>query len=131
MTVASRVAQYMGEAGPALRTLALAGLLAVAATALLFALAGASVADGFAALAAGAFGSEHAVLETLTRATPLVLTGLSVAVAFRARLWSIGAEGQLFAGAIAGYGVTVWLPGAPGWVLLPLTLVAGFAGGGA
>jgi ABC-type uncharacterized transport system permease subunit len=39
--------------------------------------------------------------ETLTRATPLIFTGLAAAVAFRARLWNIGAEGQLYAGALA------------------------------
>jgi simple sugar transport system permease protein len=89
------------------------------------------VASGFAALAAGAFGSPHALMETLTRATPLMLTGLSVALAFRARLWSIGAEGQLFAGATAGYGAMLAVPQAPGWVLVPLTLAAGFAGGAA
>ena len=42
-----------------------------------------------------------ALSETLTRATPLILTGLAVAVAFRARLWNIGAEGQLYLGAVA------------------------------
>jgi simple sugar transport system permease protein len=50
---------------------------------------------------AGAFGSVFALAETLTRATPLMLTGLAAAVAFRARLYNIGAEGQLYAGAIA------------------------------
>ena len=48
----------------------------------------------------GAAGSRFALLETLNRATPLIFTGLSVAVAFRARLWNIGAEAQLYAGAI-------------------------------
>ncbi len=48
----------------------------------------------------GAVGSKFALLETLNRATPLIFTGLSVAVAFRAKLWNIGAEAQLYAGAI-------------------------------
>ncbi len=43
--------------------------------------------------------------ETLTRATPLILTGLAAAVAFRARLFNIGAEGQLYAGALAAVAV--------------------------
>jgi energy-coupling factor transporter ATP-binding protein EcfA2 len=43
--------------------------------------------------------------ETLTRATPLILTGLAAAVAFRARLYNIGAEGQLYAGALAAVAV--------------------------
>ena len=48
----------------------------------------------------GAFGSKFALLETLNRATPLIFTGLSIAVAFRAKLWNIGAEAQLYAGAV-------------------------------
>ncbi len=60
-------------------------------------------ADPFAVLGqivTGALGSKLAVLETLNRATPLIFTGLAVAVAFRAKLWNIGAEAQLYAGAI-------------------------------
>ena len=48
----------------------------------------------------GAVGSKFALLETLNRATPLIFTGLAVAVAFRAKLWNIGAEAQLYSGAI-------------------------------
>ena len=51
-------------------------------------------------IATGALGSKLAILETLNRATPLIFTGLAVAVAFRAKLWNIGAEAQLYAGAI-------------------------------
>jgi ABC-type uncharacterized transport system permease subunit len=46
-----------------------------------------------------------ALSETLTRATPLILTGLAAAVAFKARLFNIGAEGQLYAGALAAVAV--------------------------
>jgi ABC-type uncharacterized transport system permease subunit len=49
----------------------------------------------------GGFGSVFALSETLTRAIPLMLTGLAAAVAFRARLFNIGAEGQLYMGALA------------------------------
>ena len=48
----------------------------------------------------GAAGSKFALLETLNRATPLIFTGLAIAVAFRAKLWNIGAEAQLYAGAV-------------------------------
>ena len=82
--------------------------------------AGAPVAATFGLLLKGAFGSVFAISETLTRATPLILTGLSAAVAFKARLFNIGAEGQLYAGALAavvvgglhggvGYELPVWL----------------------
>jgi ABC-type uncharacterized transport system permease subunit len=55
--------------------------------------AGAPVGQAYALLLEGGFGSRFALTETLTRATPLILTGLAAAVAFRARLFNIGAEG--------------------------------------
>ena len=89
--------------------LALAPLGAVAFTlvvsALLVLWAGAPVAQTYALLAKGAFGSVFAVSETLTRAIPLMLTGLAATVAFKARLFNIGAEGQLYAGALAAVAV--------------------------
>jgi ABC-type uncharacterized transport system permease subunit len=57
------------------------------------------------ALLRGGFGSVFAWTETLTRATPLILTGLAATVAFKARLFNIGAEGQLYAGALAAVAV--------------------------
>ncbi len=82
-----------------------APLLAVAFTllvsSLLVAWAGAPVGQAYALLLQGGFGSRFAWTETLTRATPLIFTGLAAAVAFRARLFNIGAEGQLYAGALA------------------------------
>ena len=69
--------------------------------ALLVAWAGAPVADTYWLIVSGAFGSRFALTETLTRSTPLILTGLAAAVAFRARLYNIGAEGQLYLGALA------------------------------
>jgi simple sugar transport system permease protein len=78
----------------------------------------------------GAFGSTDALLSiTLVRTVPLILTGLAVAVAFRAGVWNVGAEGQLYAGAVAA--VWVGLEGGflPGWLLLPAVLAAaGVAG---
>ena len=78
----------------------------------------------------GAFGSRLAVTEMLTRATPLILTGLAAAVAFRARLWNIGAEGQFFLGAliVAWAGSMLSLPPLVGvLVLMVLGMVAGAA----
>ena len=65
--------------------------------------------------------------ETLTRATPLILTGLAAAVAFRARLFNIGAEGQLYAGALAAVAVAACMAArlrAAPWLLFPLMLAA-------
>jgi ABC-type uncharacterized transport system permease subunit len=82
-----------------------APLLAVGAALVLagglIALAGVSPLTAYAEMLRGAFGSTLAVTETLTRATPLILTGLAAAVAFRARLWNIGGEGQFYLGALA------------------------------
>src|SRR5262245_30775609 len=71
----------------------------------------------------GAAGSQFAFLETLTRATPLIFTGLAAAVAFRAKLWNIGGEAQLYMGAIAtivfGTGLLPW----PSPILIPILLI--------
>jgi ABC-type uncharacterized transport system permease subunit len=73
--------------------------------ALLVAWAGAPVGRSYALLLQGGFGSVFAWSETLTRAIPLVLTGLAATVAFQAKLYNIGAEGQLYAGAVAAVAV--------------------------
>jgi simple sugar transport system permease protein len=113
---------WLGAAAP---LGALAFTLAV--TSLLVAWAGAPVGRAYALLLEGGFGSRFALTETLTRATPLIFTGLAAAVAFRARLYNIGAEGQLYAGALAAVAVsTLELPPA---LLLPLMVAAGAAAG--
>ena len=97
-------------------------------TSLLVAWAGAPVGQAWALLLQGGFGSRFAITETLTRATPLILTGLAAAVAFRARLFNIGAEGQLYAGALAAVAVGGLHGGggfaAPAWVLFPAMMAA-------
>jgi general nucleoside transport system permease protein len=106
--------------------LALAPLAAIVftlgVTSLLVAWAGAPVGRAYALLLEGGFGSRFALTETLTRATPLILTGLAAAVAFRARLFNIGAEGQLYAGALAA--VAVGAIEGPAWLLFPAMLAA-------
>lgn len=67
--------------------------------------AGAPVGQTYSLLVKGAFGSTFAWSETLTRAIPLIFTGLAAAVAFRAKLFNIGAEGQLYAGAMAAVAI--------------------------
>ena len=103
---------------------------ALALAGVLIALAGAPVPEAYRRIAAGAFGSRLAVTETLTRAVPLILTGLSAAVAFRSRIWNIGAEGQLYLGALAaaalGSAHGLALPGA---ALVPALMLAGAAAG--
>ncbi|GEM44738.1 ABC transporter permease [Deinococcus cellulosilyticus] len=67
-------------------------------------------------------------LQSLVLATPLILTGLSVAFAFRAGLFNIGAPGQMTIGAICAMLVGVYVP-LPAALLLPLTVIAGALGG--
>jgi len=95
---------------------------------LLVAWAGAPVGRAYALLLEGGFGSRFAITETLTRATPLILTGLAAAVAFRARLFNIGAEGQLYLGALAAVAVGGLHGGSgfdvPPWLLFPAMMLA-------
>jgi len=120
-------------ANPSLARTILPPVIAIATTvvvaSLLAMLAGANPFAVLGLILKGAFGSKFAVLETLNRATPLIFTGLSVAVAFRARLWNIGAEAQLYAGAlitvVLGTGALPWGAGA----LLPTLVLAAMLAG--
>lgn len=69
------------------------------------------------------------LMESLRISTPYVLTGLSVALGFRAGLFNIGAEGQYFVGGLTSVFIGYTLQGLPWFVHLPLALLAGFAGG--
>ncbi|MES2540514.1 MAG: ABC transporter permease [Pseudomonadota bacterium] len=110
-----------------LPALALVATLGVAM--LLALIAGANPLAVLGQIATGALGSKLAVLETLNRATPLIFTGLAVAVAFRAKLWNIGAEAQLYAGAIMAVVLGTGALGSP-WVL-PLSALAAMLAGAA
>ena len=117
--------------------LLLAPVGAVAFTLLISALlvlwAGAPVGRTYALLLEGGFGSVFAWSETLTRAIPLILTGLAATVAFKARLFNIGAEGQLYAGALAAVAVGGMHGGSgfdlPTWALFPLMMMAAAVAG--
>ncbi|MCZ8178477.1 MAG: ABC transporter permease [Rhizobium sp.] len=105
-------------------------LTALAIAGVLIALAGAPVLEAYWGIVKGAFGSRLSATETLTRATPLILTGLAAAVAFRARLWNIGAEGQLYLGAITVAAVSSQLVGDwPPALQIPVLLLLGAVAG--
>ncbi|WP_333828119.1 ABC transporter permease [Pararhodobacter sp.] len=93
--------------------------LTVLAGSLLAMLAGANPFATLGLILKGAAGSRFALLETLNRATPLIFTGLAVAVAFRAKLWNIGAEAQLYAGAVMAVLLGTGALGWPSGLLLP------------
>jgi simple sugar transport system permease protein len=124
------------QTSPAALLLAPLGAIAftLAVSSLLVLWAGAPVAQTFGLLFKGAFGSVFALSETLTRAVPLMLTGLAATVAFKARLYNIGAEGQLYAGALAAIAVG-GMHGGTGfdwhvWTLFPLMMLAAALAGG-
>lgn len=106
---------------------AIAATIAVAAG--LAAVAGANPFAVLGQIVIGAVGSKFAALETLNRATPLIFTGLAVAVAFRARLWNIGAEAQLYAGAIIAVLLGTGALGSA--VVLPVSALAAMVAGAA
>ncbi len=97
--------------------------------ALLVMWSGASALGTFALVLKGAAGSQFALLETLTRSTPLIFTGLAAAVAFRAKLWNIGGEGQLYIGAVLTAVLGTGLLPLPAPLLVPILLLAGAIGG--
>ena len=108
-------------------------LLGLIAGAGLIGISGANPIVAYQAVFLGAFGSVFNFLETLVKATPILLAGLGVAVAFRCSVWNIGAEGQLKMGALAAtaLGIAFVGSGIPGIVTIPLLLLAGFVAGGA
>lgn len=78
----------------------------------------------------GAFGSAFAIWSaTLVRATPLLLLGLAVALAFRAGVLNIGAEGQLLLGAIGASTVALTMNALPAVLMIPAMMLAGMLGG--
>lgn len=107
----------------------LALVTTVVIASLLAMVAGANPFSVLGLILKGAFGSKFAILETLNRATPLIFTGLAAAVAFRAKFWNIGAEAQLYAGALMtvllGTGVLPW----PSLALLPVLALAAILAG--
>jgi len=85
--------------------------------------------QAYTGLFEGAFGSARNWAETIRRMTPLILTGLSVAVAFKAGLFNIGASGQFIIGTVCSVAVGVNFEGLPAFIHLPLAILAGIAGG--
>jgi simple sugar transport system permease protein len=120
---------FQWAGGPAIPLLSVVIALVFGATFVL--LSGNDPVKAYAALIQGAFGTPYDVTETIVSAIPLVLTGLSVAIAFRTGLFNIGAQGQLLVGALAAGWAGSQFAGLPGPLLMPIVIVFGVAGGGA
>jgi general nucleoside transport system permease protein len=86
----------------------------------------------YAHIANASFGSIGVFSDTLVKATPLILVGLACSVAFRMKLWNIGAEGQFFLGAF-GASLVVLLPilppNTPSWIFILVMIIVGMACG--
>jgi general nucleoside transport system permease protein len=109
-------------------------ILALVISGAILAIVGADPIRVYVHIVNASLGSVGVLSDTLVKSTPLILTGLACALAFRMRLWNIGAEGQLLLGAWAASAVVLFpiLPvGTPAWIVLPVMLVAGFLGGAA
>jgi general nucleoside transport system permease protein len=107
----------------------LAVLAALGVGAVMLQLLGANPFQAYSAMVRGAFGSQNALADTIVRATPLLLVGLGICIAFRGGVINIGGEGQLIVGALFATALGLWFPDAPVLVLVPAALVAGFLGG--
>jgi simple sugar transport system permease protein len=109
-------------------------VLALVIGGIILALVGGNPLAAYAQIARSSFGSLDVFSDTMVKAIPLILVGLGCAVAFRMRLWNIGAEGQFFMGAW-GASAVVLLPlvsdTTPSFVVITLMLIAGMVAGAA
>ncbi len=92
-------------------------------------LAGSKPIEAYVALLDGSFGSVAAIAATGVRAAPLILSGLAVGIGFKAGLWNIGGEGQIYLGAAAATAVGIIPLPVPAWLHLIFAIMAGFIGG--
>jgi ABC-type uncharacterized transport system permease subunit len=93
-------------------------------------LAGSSPIDAYHALFAGAFFEYHGFATTLVKMSPMLLAGLAVALPLRAGLFNIGAEGQIYLGALFATWAALYLPAMPGPLHIFICSIAGMIGGG-
>lgn len=109
-------------------------LVAVAAAlfigALMLVVLNADPVRAYRALFEGAFGSTSGITQTLVKATPLLLVGLGICIAFRASVINIGAEGQIILGAVAATWFALTFRTWPAALLIPSTIAIGFVAGG-
>jgi general nucleoside transport system permease protein len=104
-----------------------AGLVVIS---IIFLIAGVNPLFAISEIFQGSFGSFYGFKETVTKAIPLILIGAGLTLAFRAKFWNIGAEGQLLMGAIFSTWTGLTFGNAlPSFAVIPLMFAAGFIGG--
>jgi simple sugar transport system permease protein len=109
-------------------------VVALLISAVILAFVGGDPIRAYGHIVEAAFGSVGVLSDTLVKATPLILTGLACSLAFRMRLWNIGAEGQFLLGAWGASAIVLaplLPPGTPGIVLIPAMMIAGALAGAA
>ncbi|MEL7564029.1 MAG: ABC transporter permease [Dehalobacterium sp.] len=104
-------------------------LLALFFGGIFLALNGSNPIEIYGMLFKSAFGTSYGLTESTVKAIPLMLAGLGVSLAFRMQLWNIGAEGQLYLGAVAATWVALTFPHLPSLVMIPFMLIMGFFAG--
>jgi len=97
--------------------------------AVMLVLLGADPIEGYAEMFVGAFGSGDALVATILKATPLLLVGVGIVIAFRANVINIGAEGQMVLGGLFSTTAALYLPSMPAIFMIPLVMCAGLLGG--
>jgi general nucleoside transport system permease protein len=118
-----RVRAILASASAVMLSLVVGGLLIV--------IAGGEPVAAYRALLDGALGTPYGIGQMLVLAIPLVIIGLGLALAFRGRVYNIGAEGQLFMGALASGVVAILLPVGFAPLLIGTAIVAGVLAGAA
>lgn len=105
-------------------------ILALSIGAFLIYLSGYDVGLAYKHLINGAFGNSYNIAQTFIKTIPLIFTGLAVAIGFRAGVFNIGGEGQLYWGAFIAAVTAISLQGLPAYLLMPISLLAGSLAGG-
>ncbi len=103
--------------------------LALGASAAMLSVQGKSPLSGMAVLFQGAFGSRWALEDCISKAIPIYLCSLGVAIAFRLQIWNIGAEGQFALGAVGAAWTVIHFSQLPWFFLIPLMMLVSFAAG--
>ncbi|MFC2024073.1 ABC transporter permease [Chloroflexota bacterium] len=114
---------------PRIITLVIVAAISFAVTAVLISIFGLNPGEVYQTLFSGAFGSPSAFAVSLNRANPILLCGLGLILAYKGGIWNIGAEGQLYIGALTSVVVGLFITGVPGPIHIFLMLAAGFIGG--
>ncbi len=107
----------------------LAVVITFALTSTLVVLVGANPLQAYYHFLIEPLSSRVSALEVLVKATPLLLTGAAVTLAFAGGFWNIGAEGQFLAGATAATAIGLQMEGVPSSIAIPVMIVGGFAAG--